>query len=110
MSLPVIATNWSGVTAFLDDSVGYPIRVEKLVPAVGDAAFRGLHWAQPSISHLRALMRRVYENREEAAARGAAARGRMIQRYSPPAIARLLLAELRRIEAQLPAFEDAGGD
>ena len=36
MSLPVIATNWSGVTAFLDDSVGYPLPIEGLVPAEGD--------------------------------------------------------------------------
>lgn len=30
MGLPVIATNWSGPTAFLDDSVGYPLRFDGL--------------------------------------------------------------------------------
>lgn len=67
---------------------------------------RGHSWAQPSVAHLRALMRRVYEHRDEAAARGAAARARMMERYSPPAIAKILLAELTRIQASLPAFDD----
>jgi len=35
MGVPVIATNWSGVTAFLDGSVGYPVAVDGLVQAEG---------------------------------------------------------------------------
>ncbi len=27
MGLPVISTNWSGIQAYLDESVGYPIKV-----------------------------------------------------------------------------------
>lgn len=84
--------------------MGYPIPVEKLVPAVGEWWFRGLHWAQPSVPHLRKLMRHVYENREEAAAKGAAARARMVEKYSPPAIAKLLMREFLRIEESLPRF------
>ena len=30
MELPVIATNWSGPTAFLDERVGYPLRFQGL--------------------------------------------------------------------------------
>lgn len=37
MGLPLLATNWSGITAYLDHSVGYPIAVERLI-TVG---FRG---------------------------------------------------------------------
>lgn len=37
MGLPSIATNWSGPTAFLDESVGYPLRVDGLVDAEGPA-------------------------------------------------------------------------
>jgi len=96
------STGRSGVTAFLDDKVGYPIPIESLVPAVGDWSFRGLSWAQPSVPQLRQLLRRVYSNREEAAAKGAAARARMVERFSPPAIARLLVEEFKRIEALLP--------
>ncbi len=31
MGVPVISTNWSGLTAFMDDKVAYPIRVEAIV-------------------------------------------------------------------------------
>jgi hypothetical protein len=96
----------SGVTAFLDESVGYPIPIDGLVPATGAWWFRGLSWAQPSVAHLRRLMRRVYERRAEAAARGAAARVRMVNRFSPPAVAALLAAELARIEAALPGLPE----
>ena len=97
MGLPLIATNWSGITAFLDDSVGYPIAVEKLIPADGP-----LNWAQPSVAHLRGLMRSVVEGRKEAKAKGRAARERMVARYSPDAIADVLLREWRRVERLLP--------
>lgn len=106
MGLPVISTNWSGITAYLDKSVGYPIAVEKLVPVSGGAEvawwFKGLRWAQPSAAHLGCLMQHVLANRTEAAARGAAARARMVAHYSPEAIADVLVAQLRRIEAAIP--------
>jgi hypothetical protein len=47
----VIATNWSGVTEFLDESVGYPLPIDGLVHAQGWAS--GLKWAQPSVAQLR---------------------------------------------------------
>jgi hypothetical protein len=47
-------------------------------------------------------MHRVYTHREEAAAKGAAARARMLERYSPDAIADMLVKELKRIEAIVP--------
>jgi glycosyltransferase involved in cell wall biosynthesis len=105
MGLPVIATNWSGVTAYLDETVGYPLPIEDVVPVQAQADsewwFRGLRWAQPSVKELRKLMRHVYENREEAAAKGAAARQRMVEKYSPPAIAEAVLKEVQRIERLL---------
>ena len=86
MGLPVIATNWSGPTAFLDESVGYPLEYSlEAVPA--DLNLPGHHWAEPSVEHLRKLMRRVYERREEATERGTAARARMLAEYSPEVLA-----------------------
>jgi hypothetical protein len=35
MELPVISTNWSGIQAFLDEKVGYPIRVSALMYDLG---------------------------------------------------------------------------
>jgi hypothetical protein len=102
----VLSTNWSGITAYLDESVGYPIKIDGLVPVAGGSDsmwwFRGLKWAQPSLQHLVHLMHHVYDNREEAAAKGAAARARMIERYGPEAIADVLVKELQRIQDKVP--------
>lgn len=97
MALPVLATNWSGPVEFLDASVGYPIAIEGL-----ETAFGALKWARPSAAHLRRLMRRVVERRGEARALGLRARARMVERYSPAVIARLLEDEFRRIEDAMP--------
>jgi hypothetical protein len=99
MALPVLATNWSGPVEFLDETVGYPIAIEGLEPADNGGV---LKWARPSVSALRRLMRRVVEKPEEARALGLKARKRMVERYSPPVIARLLEAEFRRIEEAMP--------
>ena len=48
----------------------------------------GHNWAEPSVAHLRQLMRQVYEHREEAKERGGAARQRMVSEYSPDALAK----------------------
>jgi glycosyltransferase involved in cell wall biosynthesis len=99
MGLPVLATNWSGPVEFLDETVGYPIAIEGLEPADSGGV---LKWARPSVSALRRLLRRVVERPEEAKALGLKARKRMVERYSPPVIARLLEAEFRRIEEAMP--------
>lgn len=108
MGLPVIATNWSGITAYLDESVGYPLAIDGLVPVGGSEGetvwwFRGLRWAQPSVAHLVQLMRRVaVTHRDEAAARGAAARAKMQRLYSPEAIADVLVQQLVRVQDRVP--------
>jgi glycosyltransferase involved in cell wall biosynthesis len=69
--LPVISTQWSAQTEFFNDEVGYPINVKSLIPAVAKCPYyRGFEWADPDVDHLSSLMRHVYENREEARARG----------------------------------------
>jgi hypothetical protein len=72
--LPVIATNWSAHTDFMTEDVAYPLRVERLIPAKAKCPYyKGFCWAQPDEDHLAYLMRHVYENREEAVAKGACA-------------------------------------
>jgi GT2 family glycosyltransferase len=69
--LPVIATNWSAMTDFIDESVAYPLAVERLTPAKAKCPYyKGFRWAEPSYDHLRALMRRVFEHPQEARTRG----------------------------------------
>ena len=134
MSLPVIATNWSGPVACarapdqphtmpavpatrmlskhhcavhvfspcisrsrlsnnrlpgdtdLDETVGYPLEYT-LEPVAAELNLPGHQWAEPSVNHLRQLMRRVYDRRDEAKERGRAARTRMVNEYSPEALA-----------------------
>lgn len=61
----VIATNWSGPTAFLDSSVGFPLRIDGLTEVSEDGAFEGHNWAAPSISHLQQLMKHAVAHPEE---------------------------------------------
>ena len=108
MALPVIATNWSGPTAFMTEDNSYPLSVEpKLVKVPKGHVFEKHYWAQPSVLHLRELMRRVVTAPEEAAARGEEARRTMVERFSPEAVARLVVEELRRIAREIQA-EDNG--
>ncbi|HEV3479449.1 MAG TPA: glycosyltransferase [Gaiellaceae bacterium] len=76
---PVIGTAWGAQAELLTEETGYPIEVKGLlrVPEAGVAEAplsRGHRWAEPSVEHLRELMRRVYERSDEARARAARAR------------------------------------
>jgi glycosyltransferase involved in cell wall biosynthesis len=77
--LPLIATNWSGPADYLDPADSFPLDYELVNP--GGAGAHGTRfwgeWAEPSYEHLRCLLRQLFENRAEAAAKGAAAAARM---------------------------------
>ena len=105
MALPTIATNWSGPTAFMDASNAFPLEVESIVP-VGSGEHPAHGWAQPSVRHLRRLMRRVFEDREGARAIGLRARRDMVDKFSPAPVARLVAARLREVEIRI-AEQDA---
>ena len=47
----VIATDWSGPTAFLDEGVVYPLAIDGL-GWVEDKGVEGYKWAAPSVQHL----------------------------------------------------------
>ena len=101
MGLPVVATNWSGPTEFLDEANGYPLRLDPKKPlvAVREGAFKGHLWANPSVAHLRELLRRVYEDPNAARAKGRAARRDMVEKYSPEVLGR----EAKRLLVALEA-------
>ena len=66
----IIATNWSGPTAYLDESVGYPLRIDGLEEVAEPGAFLGHRWASPSAAHLMEVMRHVVQHPEEGRRRG----------------------------------------
>ena len=104
MGLALVATNWSGPTEFMTERNSYPVAVDPaLVPLPPDSYFANHMWSQPSVRHLRSRMREVVSDPAGAVARGEAARRDMVTRFSPVAVARVVVRELGRI-----AREDAG--
>ena len=99
---PVIATNWSGPTAYLTPENGYPLTVQSLVSA-SSAGWHGHQWAQPSSTALRSLMRRVFAHPDEALNKGRQARKDMLERFSLQSIAMEVRGHLERIAAAAAA-------
>ena len=96
MSLPIIATNWSGMTEYMNEENSYPLHVENLVE-IEEGPFKGHFWAHPSVKHLRYLMRHVYTHPLEAKAKGLLARKTMVDRFSPEVLTREIVQHLMRI-------------
>jgi glycosyltransferase involved in cell wall biosynthesis len=80
--VPVITTRWGAPIEFLNNENSYLIDVEGIaqVPA-GDYLLPGHRWANPSVEHLRQLMRRVFRDSEEADARARVGRNKIINTY-----------------------------
>lgn len=96
--LPVIATGWGAQADFLSEEVAYPLAVDGLVPARAKCPYyEGFNWAEPSYEHLRALLRRVYENREEARLKGARASAEVLGRWTWRHSVEKIVGRLREI-------------
>ncbi|HVK18403.1 MAG TPA: glycosyltransferase [Fimbriiglobus sp.] len=88
---PIVSAAFSGLTAFFDGSVGYPVDY-RLVP-VRNEIYNG-HWAEPDAESMVAQMRRVYANRAEAARLGAVSAARA-KNFTWKAAGQSLAAALR---------------
>ena len=98
---PVIATNYGGVTDFLDATTGFPVDY-RLTPLSRDYGPypRGAVWAEPDVEHAAEQMRRVLEDREETRRRAEAGRERVRALYGVAAAALRLQAELAGARAR----------
>jgi len=105
--LPVIATGWGGQTEFMRLENSYPVRYSLVdVPdpiAADEPELEGARWAEPSAEHLRAIMRQVFENREEAKAKGRAAQEHIAAKYSRERVARQVKERLETIFEKVKA-------
>ncbi|XP_061996917.1 uncharacterized protein LOC133714717 [Rosa rugosa] len=96
MSLPVIATNWSGPTEYLTEENSYPLIVDRM-SEVMEGPFKGHLWAEPSVTKLRVLMRHVMDNVDEAKAKGRRAREDMITKFAPEIVADIVIKHVQNI-------------
>lgn len=93
--LPAIATDWGGHTAILDPDDTYSLRVRDLIPAVSLCPYYdGFRWADADMEHFSSLLRHVYENQDEARARGLRAAARVRSTLTWTHTAREILARL----------------
>jgi glycosyltransferase involved in cell wall biosynthesis len=99
MGLPTIGTRWSGNTAFMNDENSYLIEPTGIVD-VPDIAlqevptYRGHKWAEPSVEHLRQLMRYVFEHHDEAREKGCRARQDVTSKYDASVVCRKIVERL----------------
>jgi GT2 family glycosyltransferase len=96
--LPVIATDWSAHCDFMTPQNAYPLPVERMVRAAAKCRYYdGFQWAEPSFADLRRLLRHVFQNREEARARGAEAAREAHAQWTWDHAARKIIARLDTI-------------
>eukprot|EP00948_MAST-09A_sp_MAST-9A-sp1_P001258 g1258.t1 len=126
--IPVIATNWSGNTEFMNDQNSYLIRVSHF-STIPDGAFKGHKWAEPDSNHLQEIFETIHDefavthNKDEKVnptsksrvktgsnvgsstltsyqLKGIQARKDMVERYSMETMGDVLLGHLNRIRKQ----------
>jgi glycosyltransferase involved in cell wall biosynthesis len=98
--LPVIATGWGGQMDFMTGENSYLLASEGLVPAaVEEEIFAGHLWAQPSLEHLRQLMREVFSRPDEAKRKAQRGRQDMIEHWDWSVVAPRWVNEFRRLMA-----------
>lgn len=92
LEVPVIGTKWSGHLEFMNDTNSYLIEVEKMVPVPESMPphFHGHQWAEPSLEHLKSLMKEVYAQQQQAKERAKIARKSLFPRFSMNEVGKLI--------------------
>ena len=80
--VPVIATRWGGPLEFLHTGNSFLVDNEGLVMASEEEElFAGLQWAQPSVEHLRRVMRQLVSGQEQGPMRARQGRQDAVERW-----------------------------
>lgn len=96
--LPSIATDWGAHRDFVHEGISYPLRVRGTIPAVAKCPYyEGFTWSDPDPEHLRHLLRHVFENQDEARAKGCSAAQEMVERWTWERAAKRIAARLEAI-------------
>jgi glycosyltransferase involved in cell wall biosynthesis len=103
---PTIGTRWSGNLEFMNDDNAYLVDCD-LVPVSEDAWaewpwFRGQRWAEPSVEHLRTVLRRAFEQPEEARVKGERARETILGHFTSAEVAATMVERLSALGVDGP--------
>uniref|UniRef100_A0A6M3K1W7 Putative glycosyltransferase n=1 Tax=viral metagenome TaxID=1070528 RepID=A0A6M3K1W7_9ZZZZ len=96
---PVISIPWSACADYIDETVALPLQ-HFITPVPyqiiqQDKNFYGHNWADPSLDHLSALLKWAAENKSEGQKLGKRARQRVVDKYSYPVVANLMVDFLK---------------
>lgn len=95
---PTIATNYSGNTAFMTPANSVLVDFERVEIATSGPIYKaGNRWADPSVEHAAAAMRRLFDDRPHAAALGERGRADAQRLFAPAAAGARMKARLEEI-------------
>lgn len=98
---PVVATDWSGSTSFLDNSTGYPVSFTLRDVRAGEYIYHhGSRWAEPSLEHAASRLREVRHGADPV--RRLRARSLVDARYGLDPVAAALVSRLGAIAEARP--------
>jgi glycosyltransferase involved in cell wall biosynthesis len=84
---PVIATDWSATTEFLNETNGCPVRARLVTLEQNHGPYaKGQIWANPDIDHAAEWMRKLATDSALCARLGVAARSTIEEKFAPPSI------------------------
>ena len=99
---PVIATDFGGTTDFVRQGTGFPLSYELVELAADQGPYAAYNiWANPSVEHLRELMRKASLDLELCQTIGSAARTEILTQFSPATVGGLIRRRIRSIAAAL---------
>jgi hypothetical protein len=99
--LPVIATNWSAQTEFMNDKNSYLLRTRALIDAKAKCPYyKNFQWADPDEEHLQYLMRYVYEHKTEAQEKGLIASEEVLKNWTWDNSANCIIKRLEEISGE----------
>ncbi|MDQ2583124.1 FkbM family methyltransferase [Saccharothrix yanglingensis] len=106
-AMPVISTDYSSTTEFLDERTGWPVPARLVPVGAGNGPYPAdALWAEPDLDAAARAMREVADNPAEAERRGRAAREHILRTRSVENAARWMREQLR---AAHDNWRDQGG-